>query len=148
MKDDVSGMLVREPTRTVIGINQGHAATRQRFPVAHEIGHLQLHKGSPPGSASWSSEPGASVTTSPSAWPSQGCFTWAVMNFDDLERVNLDRMPAATWIDVALRRGKVEHALRQLRLAATAGRLDLHGCVDRRGPERSSISSPTATSSP
>jgi Zn-dependent peptidase ImmA (M78 family) len=47
MKDDVSGMLVREPTRTVIGINQGHAATRQRFTVAHEIGHLQLHKGRP-----------------------------------------------------------------------------------------------------
>ncbi|MEV4670916.1 ThiF family adenylyltransferase [Actinomadura sp. NPDC049382] len=54
----------------------------------------------------------------------------AVMDFDDLERVNLDRMPTATWIDVALRRGKVEHALRQLRLAATAGRPDLHGFED------------------
>ncbi|RSN45412.1 ImmA/IrrE family metallo-endopeptidase [Actinomadura sp. WAC 06369] len=47
MKDDVSGMLVREPTRTVIGVNQSHAPNRQRFTVAHEIGHLQLHKGRP-----------------------------------------------------------------------------------------------------
>jgi Zn-dependent peptidase ImmA (M78 family) len=47
MKDDVSGMLVREPTRTVIGVNEAHASNRQRFTVAHEIGHLQLHKGRP-----------------------------------------------------------------------------------------------------
>ncbi|WP_158642454.1 ThiF family adenylyltransferase [Actinomadura sp. WAC 06369] len=51
----------------------------------------------------------------------------AVMDFDDLERVNLDRMPTATQIDIALRRSKTEHALRQLRLAATAGNPDLHG---------------------
>jgi hypothetical protein len=51
----------------------------------------------------------------------------AVMDFDDLEHVNLDRMGTATRIDVALRRSKTEHALRQLRLAATAGAPDLHG---------------------
>jgi Zn-dependent peptidase ImmA (M78 family) len=45
MAADVSGMLVREPGRVVIGVNGGHAGTRQRFTIAHEVGHLQLHKG-------------------------------------------------------------------------------------------------------
>jgi Zn-dependent peptidase ImmA (M78 family) len=42
---DVSGMLFREPDRTLIGVNSTHAATRQRFTLAHEIAHLRLHKG-------------------------------------------------------------------------------------------------------
>ena len=45
-KDDVSGMLYRDEKRTVIGINSFHSKTRQRFSIAHEIGHLVLHKGS------------------------------------------------------------------------------------------------------
>lgn len=44
-KDDVSGMLFRDAERTVIGINSKHVRTRQRFSIAHELGHLQLHKG-------------------------------------------------------------------------------------------------------
>ncbi|MBR7829908.1 ImmA/IrrE family metallo-endopeptidase [Actinospica sp. MGRD01-02] len=45
MTDDVSGMLVREPDRIVIGVNQTHHINRKRFTIAHEIGHLKLHKG-------------------------------------------------------------------------------------------------------
>jgi len=45
MTDDVSGMLVREPDRTVIGVNENHHDNRKRFTIAHEIGHLRLHKG-------------------------------------------------------------------------------------------------------
>ncbi|MEV0168779.1 ImmA/IrrE family metallo-endopeptidase [Nonomuraea fuscirosea] len=45
MAPDVSGMLVREPNRVVIGVNEDHAPGRRRFTVAHEIGHLLLHKG-------------------------------------------------------------------------------------------------------
>lgn len=45
MSDDVSGMLVRETERIVIGVNGTHHDHRKRFTVAHEIGHLRLHKG-------------------------------------------------------------------------------------------------------
>ncbi len=44
---DISGMLYRDDTRTVIGINSTHSPTRQRFTVAHELGHLRLHPGRP-----------------------------------------------------------------------------------------------------
>jgi Zn-dependent peptidase ImmA (M78 family) len=43
--DEVSGMLLREPHKTVIIVNSANAATRQRFTIAHELGHLKLHKG-------------------------------------------------------------------------------------------------------
>lgn len=44
--EDLSGVLVKEKERTVIGVNSFHAKTRQRFTIAHEIGHLVLkHKG-------------------------------------------------------------------------------------------------------
>lgn len=44
--EDLSGVLVKEKTRTVIGVNSFHAKTRQRFTIAHECGHLALgHSG-------------------------------------------------------------------------------------------------------
>lgn len=42
---DVSGMILREEERVVIGVNSAHAHTRQRFTIAHELGHLLLHEG-------------------------------------------------------------------------------------------------------
>ena len=42
---DISGMLFRDEGRKVIGVNSRHAPTRQRFTVAHEVGHLEMHKG-------------------------------------------------------------------------------------------------------
>jgi Zn-dependent peptidase ImmA (M78 family) len=47
MSPDMSGMLVREPDRVVIGVNDDHSPARQRFTVAHELGHLHLHRGRP-----------------------------------------------------------------------------------------------------
>ncbi|MGI5401493.1 ImmA/IrrE family metallo-endopeptidase [Streptomyces sp. CA-135486] len=47
MKDDVSGMLLRKEGEKVIGVNRRHAPVRQRFTVAHELGHLLLHRGRP-----------------------------------------------------------------------------------------------------
>lgn len=44
---DVSGFLVRNGGQTVIGVNSAHPNTRQRFTIAHEIGHLKLHEGHP-----------------------------------------------------------------------------------------------------
>ncbi|MBI3805328.1 MAG: ImmA/IrrE family metallo-endopeptidase [Nitrospirae bacterium] len=45
-KEDLSGVLVKESSRTVIGVNSVHSKTRQRFTIAHEIGHLILeHEG-------------------------------------------------------------------------------------------------------
>ncbi len=44
---EISGMLYRDRGTTVIGVNSRHATTRQRFTVAHEIGHLLIHKGQP-----------------------------------------------------------------------------------------------------
>ncbi|WP_329176816.1 ImmA/IrrE family metallo-endopeptidase [Streptomyces sp. NBC_01477] len=43
---DVSGMLLRRDGEApVIGVNDSHSDNRQRFTVAHEIGHLLLHPG-------------------------------------------------------------------------------------------------------
>ncbi|MFG2803676.1 ImmA/IrrE family metallo-endopeptidase [Streptomyces pseudovenezuelae] len=47
MPDDVSGMLMRRGDEQVIGVNQQHHPHRQRFTVAHELGHLKLHRGRP-----------------------------------------------------------------------------------------------------
>ena len=44
---DISGMLFRDDSVAVIGVNSSHAETRQRFTVAHECGHLVLHEGTP-----------------------------------------------------------------------------------------------------
>ncbi len=40
----ISGMLYRDDDRQVIGVNASHAVTRQRFTIAHELGHLLLHE--------------------------------------------------------------------------------------------------------
>ncbi|MFH8564627.1 ImmA/IrrE family metallo-endopeptidase [Streptomyces sp. NPDC017988] len=43
---DVSGMLVRRDGQApVIGVNDAHSELRQRFTIAHELGHLLLHPG-------------------------------------------------------------------------------------------------------
>lgn len=42
---DVSGLVVRDGIRTVIGVNREHALTRRRFTVAHELAHALLHEG-------------------------------------------------------------------------------------------------------
>lgn len=43
--DDLSGFFYRDPLtgKSVIGVNDDHYKTRQRFTIAHEIGHLMLH---------------------------------------------------------------------------------------------------------
>lgn len=41
--NDISGVLVRSPHGAAIGINSDHAETRQRFSIAHELGHFTLH---------------------------------------------------------------------------------------------------------
>jgi Zn-dependent peptidase ImmA (M78 family) len=43
----VSGMLYRDDDHVVIGVNSAHTERRRRFTVAHELGHLVLHKGRP-----------------------------------------------------------------------------------------------------
>lgn len=40
----LSGMLYRSTDGAVIGVNSLHASVRQRFTLAHEIGHLLLHQ--------------------------------------------------------------------------------------------------------
>jgi len=44
---DVSGVLVREDDRVIIGVNRQHPVVRQRFTIAHELGHLLMHPGRP-----------------------------------------------------------------------------------------------------
>ncbi len=41
--DDTSGVLTRRSGAPVIGVNASHHPVRQRFTIAHEIGHLVLH---------------------------------------------------------------------------------------------------------
>src|SRR5262249_6216347 len=44
--DGVSGALIRKGKDSVIiGVNSAHHSNRQRFTIAHEIGHYALHKG-------------------------------------------------------------------------------------------------------
>ena len=43
----VSGLLYRDGDHVVIGVNSTHAERRRRFTIAHELGHLVLHKGRP-----------------------------------------------------------------------------------------------------
>lgn len=45
--DDLSGFLLRDPKggRAIIGVNSKHHKNRQRFTMAHELGHFLLHKG-------------------------------------------------------------------------------------------------------
>ena len=42
---ELAGMLIRDDRNTVIGVNSLHHVNRQRFTIAHELGHLVLHKG-------------------------------------------------------------------------------------------------------
>lgn len=44
---ELSGLLHRQADKAVIGVNDLHPKTRQRFTIAHEIGHLRLHPGKP-----------------------------------------------------------------------------------------------------
>lgn len=41
---EVSGLVHNQDNQAVIGVNSNHAETRQRFTIAHEIGHLLLHQ--------------------------------------------------------------------------------------------------------
>jgi Zn-dependent peptidase ImmA (M78 family) len=42
---DLSGCLIRTPQENIIGVNVAHHENRQRFTVAHEIGHFLFHPG-------------------------------------------------------------------------------------------------------
>lgn len=43
----ISGLLLRTDEGTVVGVHAQHARTRQRFTIAHELGHYLLHDGRP-----------------------------------------------------------------------------------------------------
>lgn len=43
--DDVSGMLYRQGSNGIMIINEANHERRQRFTIAHELGHYFLHKG-------------------------------------------------------------------------------------------------------
>jgi hypothetical protein len=42
---DCSGILVRSGDSAVIGVHWAHHPNRQRFSIAHELGHFRLHTG-------------------------------------------------------------------------------------------------------
>jgi Zn-dependent peptidase ImmA (M78 family) len=42
---DVSGILFRDNEHHIIGVNSAHPLARQRFTIAHELGHRALHPG-------------------------------------------------------------------------------------------------------
>ena len=41
--DEISGVLVKSGEQSVIGVNARQSRSRQRFTIAHELGHAQLH---------------------------------------------------------------------------------------------------------
>ena len=42
--EELSGMLYLKGARPIIGVNSLHHPNRQRFTIAHEVGHLELHR--------------------------------------------------------------------------------------------------------
>ena len=44
MVDSIAGMLVRESDGWTVTVNADHTESRQRFTIAHEIGHFVLHR--------------------------------------------------------------------------------------------------------
>jgi len=42
--DDISGFLLLDNGQAIIGVNENHSEARQRFTVAHELGHFLLHR--------------------------------------------------------------------------------------------------------
>jgi Zn-dependent peptidase ImmA (M78 family) len=48
-QDELSGFLLRNTAtkEAVIGVNEHHHTNRQRFTIAHELGHFLLHEGEP-----------------------------------------------------------------------------------------------------
>lgn len=44
LEDNVSGLLVIKKEAVVIGVNSKHHPHRQRFTIAHELGHYELHR--------------------------------------------------------------------------------------------------------
>lgn len=47
LDEDLAGMLIRDGNRKVIAVAQDHAHVRQRYTIAHELGHLVMHPGRP-----------------------------------------------------------------------------------------------------
>ena len=43
--DEISGAMIRTEDRTIIAVNPAHHSNRQRFTIAHELGHYHLHQG-------------------------------------------------------------------------------------------------------
>jgi Zn-dependent peptidase ImmA (M78 family) len=43
-EDDISGAIIRKNDRVVIAVNPEHHSNRQRFTIAHELGHYFLHE--------------------------------------------------------------------------------------------------------
>ena len=43
LDDDLSGMIFLKDNQAVIGVNAHHRPNRQRFTIAHELGHFFLH---------------------------------------------------------------------------------------------------------
>lgn len=43
--EELSGILVRQEGKAIIGVNSAHHVHRRRFTIAHELGHFLLHEG-------------------------------------------------------------------------------------------------------
>jgi len=44
---EISGLVFQEKGKVIIGVNSKHSANRQRFTIAHELGHFFLHAQNP-----------------------------------------------------------------------------------------------------
>jgi Zn-dependent peptidase ImmA (M78 family) len=47
LQSDLSGFLFHDEQHAVIGVNSSHPKVRQRFTIAHELGHFLLHQNDP-----------------------------------------------------------------------------------------------------
>lgn len=47
LDDSVSGFFIKKNSKNIIGVNKNHPPLRNRFTIAHEIGHFILHSEKP-----------------------------------------------------------------------------------------------------
>ncbi|MHB1166802.1 MAG: ImmA/IrrE family metallo-endopeptidase [Candidatus Nanopelagicales bacterium] len=45
LESAISGVLIREDSASILAVNKLHNPRRQRFTIAHELGHFRLHPG-------------------------------------------------------------------------------------------------------
>jgi Zn-dependent peptidase ImmA (M78 family) len=104
MQDGVSGVLVQRGGSIVIGINSAHHAHRQRFTLAHELGHYRLHSEGPTVYVDQAMVHFRSDVPATAAEVEANTFAAALLMPEEFVRTELQGRPVDAFDDDAVRR--------------------------------------------